>query len=234
MKILALDTSSRFLCIGLVNGKNFYEYRIDAGVALSRVLAPVIERVLAAAGIGVADIEYYAVGLGPGSFTALRIGHAAVKALAWSNRKAVIGIPTLEILAAHPLIPDGLVVPVVDAKRALVYCGWYVKTPGGTRKVYPDQLLPLDGFISRLKKIKSARKEKRIIMTGDGLTLYADRIKAVFPGIMFIEKDFWYPQPQTLISLSLRQMRARKTMSAFELEPIYLYPQECQIKTVKS
>jgi tRNA threonylcarbamoyladenosine biosynthesis protein TsaB len=234
MKILALDTSSRYLCLGLINGKNTYEYRIDTGVALSRVLVPTIERVLAAAGMGVDDIEYYAVGLGPGSFTALRIGHAAVKALAWANRKPVVGIPTLEILAANSMIPDGLVVPIVDAKRALVYCGWYVKTLGGIRRIAPDQLLSFDRFILRMKKIKSAHKGKRVIIGGDGLNLCADKIKAVFPGATLLEKEFWHPQPQTLISLSLRQIPAKKTTNAFELEPIYLYPQECQIKTAKS
>ncbi|MFA5099897.1 MAG: tRNA (adenosine(37)-N6)-threonylcarbamoyltransferase complex dimerization subunit type 1 TsaB [Candidatus Omnitrophota bacterium] len=233
MKILALDTSSRYLCLGLINGRNFYEYRIDTGVALSRVLVPAIERVLAAAGMSVADIEYYAAGLGPGSFTALRIGHAAVKALAWANRRPVIGIPTLEILAAHPGIPDGLVIPVVDAKRSLVYCGWYVKSAGGIRRAAPDRLLSFDRFISGLSKIKSAHKGKRIIIGGDGLNVCADRIKAAFPEAALLEKDFWYPQSQTLISLSLRQIHARKLTNAFELEPIYLYPQECQIKTAR-
>jgi tRNA threonylcarbamoyladenosine biosynthesis protein TsaB len=233
MKILALDTSSRYLCLGLVNGSNFYEYRIDTGVALSRVLVPTIERALAAAGMGVADIEYYAAGLGPGSFTALRIGHAAIKALAWANRRPVAGIPTLEILAAQPQIADGFIVPIVDAKRALVYCGWYVKTSSGIRRVAPDQLLSFDGFLARLKKIKSAAKEKRIIIAGDALTASAERIKTDFPGCTLLEKDFWFPQPQALIDLSLRQIHANKMTNAFKLEPIYLYPQECQIKTAK-
>ena len=234
MKILAIDTSSRYLCLGVVNGKNLYEYRIDTGVALSRVLVPTIERVLLAAGMAVADIEYYAVGLGPGSFTALRIGHAAIKALAWANGKAVVGIATLQILAGYSQIPDGLVVPIVDAKRSLVYCGWYNKTAEGIRKVALDQLLTFDGFISGLKKIKSVHKEKKIMITGDGLTACADRIKAMLPGTILLEKDCWYPQPQSLISLSVCQIHARKITNAFGLEPIYLYPQECQIKTIKS
>jgi tRNA threonylcarbamoyladenosine biosynthesis protein TsaB len=230
MKILALDTSSRYLCLGLFDGKKTYEYSMDVGVALSRVLTPTISRALNASCLEPADIDYYAAGLGPGSFTALRIGHAALKAIAWHSRRPVVGIPTLDILANHPRIPNGLIVQIIDAKRSLLYCSFYSKTSKGIRKLSGDQLLSFDGFMSVMKKKCSGIKEKDIIIGGDGLAVFGDKIKPIYPQAIFLEKEFWYPQPQTVIALAQRQIEAGKTTDAFRLEPIYLYPLDCQVR----
>jgi tRNA threonylcarbamoyladenosine biosynthesis protein TsaB len=233
MKILCLDTSSRYLCLGLVNGPRIFEYRIDTGVALSRVLVPTIERVLAAAGMSPADIDHYALGLGPGSFTALRIGFAAFKAMAWANRAPIVGVPTLEILAAHPRVPAGIIAVVSDAKRSLFYCGWYNKTDGGIHPIASEELFDQSAFISRTKKIKSAHKGKRIIMMGDGLPLCSAGAREVFPEVILLERDLWYPQPQPLIELSQRQITVGKTSNPFEIEPIYLYAHDCQVRKAR-
>jgi tRNA threonylcarbamoyladenosine biosynthesis protein TsaB len=230
MKILALDTSSRYLCLGLFDGKDTYEYGMDVGVSLSRVLAPTIGRALNAVGLTPADIDYYAAGLGPGSFTALRIGHAALKAIAWHSRKPVVGIPTLDILANHPRIPNGFIAQVIDAKRSLLYCSLYSKTPKGIRKLSGDQLLSFDGLMSVMKKKFNGNREKDIIIGGDGSGVFADRIKSVYPQAILLEKDLWYPQPQTVIALAQRFIEAGKTTDAFRLEPIYLYPLDCQVR----
>jgi tRNA threonylcarbamoyladenosine biosynthesis protein TsaB len=231
MKILCLDTSSRYLCLGLVNEGRTFEYSLDTGMALSRVLVSTIERALKAADMEPADIGHYAMGLGPGSFTALRIGIAAVKAMAWANRVRIAGIPTLEIIAAHPGIPEGIIAPVIDAKRSMLYCGWYSKASGRLSRIGAESLLSYDDFILRLKKIKSAHSKKSIIIGGDGLNVCLHRVKASFPGAILLEKGLWYPQPQPLISLALRSIDARRQIHPFKLEPIYLYPQECQIRT---
>jgi tRNA threonylcarbamoyladenosine biosynthesis protein TsaB len=230
MKILGLDTSGRFLCLGLFDGKNTYEYSMDVGVALSRVLTPTIGRALDALGLEPEDIDYYASGLGPGSFTALRIGHAAVKAMAWSSRRPVVGVPTMDILADNPKIPDGLIVQAVDAKRSLLYCSWYSKKAGIVKKLSDEQLLSFDGFMSAMKKKCSGIRGKDIIICGDGLAVFADRIRPAYPHAIFLEKEMWYPQPRSLIALARRLIDERKTMDAFKLEPIYLYPQDCQVR----
>jgi len=130
MKILAIDTSSKYLCLGAVNGEGIFEYSFETGVLLSKVLVPTIGRVLAAIGVSAIDIEYYAIGLGPGSFTSLRIGHAAVKAMAWASGREVCGISSLEIIAYNPRLPDGIIVTAIDGRRTMLYCGWFLKRKG--------------------------------------------------------------------------------------------------------
>jgi len=230
MKILALDTSSKYLCLGIVNGERMFEYVLDTGVALSRVLVPTIGRALCAAGMQPRDIEHYVLGLGPGSFTALRIGHAAVKAMAWANARKIAGVSTLEAVASHPAIPDGLIVPVIDARRAMLYCGWFSKTAGCVRRIKADELLGYDAFIRRLARMRASRASKKIIIGGDGSEICSSRIRASFPNAVIIDKELWHPHPQPLIALGMRLIQAHKSAHPFRIGPEYLHPQECQVR----
>lgn len=230
MKILALDTSSRYLCLGIVNGGRVFEYSMDTSLLLSRVLVPTIGRALAASGMSAGEVEYYAVGLGPGSFTALRIGHAAVKAMAWAGNRKVAGISTLEVIASHPRLPEGLIVPLIDARRSMLYCGWFAKESGRVRRFAADELLGYDGFIRRLSQIQKTHRAKRVIITGDGLDACAAMVKRSFPDAVIVDKDLWYPTPQPLISLALGRISEHKTVHPFKIGPVYLHPQECQIR----
>ena len=115
MKILAIDTTTHFLCLGLHADGMFYEYNLLVGRNLSRLLTPTIQKVLAAAGLEIADIDYFACGLGPGSFTGMRIGLATIKGLSAVENKPVVGISTLDILAMNAQGQGRLIVPVLDA-----------------------------------------------------------------------------------------------------------------------
>ncbi|MFL5272386.1 MAG: tRNA (adenosine(37)-N6)-threonylcarbamoyltransferase complex dimerization subunit type 1 TsaB, partial [Anaeromyxobacteraceae bacterium] len=92
-------------------------------------LPGVLLELLAEAGRDLRDVEAYAVGLGPGSFTGLRIGLATWKGLAYGRRRPLAGASSLAAmaLAAAPSAPgDALLVPLLDAKKGEVYAGFYV------------------------------------------------------------------------------------------------------------
>ncbi len=99
MKILSVDTSTKFLTLAVYNEGRVCEYNLETGNRLSVLLVPHIKIVLKAAGMSLRDIDYFACGLGPGSFTGLRIGVSAVKGFSFALNKPVIGIPTLDALA---------------------------------------------------------------------------------------------------------------------------------------
>jgi tRNA threonylcarbamoyladenosine biosynthesis protein TsaB len=87
------------------------------------------------------DLDGYAVGLGPGSFTGLRIGLATWKALAYANRRPVVGASSLmamALAAAPEAGPGALLVPLLDAKKGEVYAGFY-------RRIGPTEVAPLLG-----------------------------------------------------------------------------------------
>src|SRR4030042_6175727 len=101
MKILAIDTSTKFLCLGLSDNTKVYEYKLEVSRLLSTLIIQTIKRALDSLGWKVSDIDYFACGLGPGSFTGLRVGLAAIKGMSWALNKHIIGISTLDILAKN-------------------------------------------------------------------------------------------------------------------------------------
>ena len=223
MKILGIDTTTKTLCLGLhVDGK-FYEYSLQVGRKLSELLTVSIQRVIAAAGLKIADIDYFACGLGPGSFTGMRVGVATIKGLSVVRNKPVIGISTLDILARNASPQDRLIVSALDARRSLIYCSSYKYERGILKRKSEYSLLNLDEFI---KKFRS-----KPVILGDSIALYGEKMISGIKGASVLDKDYWSPKAHNLIELALAKIKARQFTSALTVKPIYLYPKECQIKT---
>lgn len=224
MKILGIDTTTKFLCLGICHNDRVYEYNLEAGRKLSGLIAVAIERAVDALGWRINDIDYFAVGLGPGSFTGIRVGVATIKGLAFSLDKPVIGVPTLDILAMNSGRQGGYAVPVVDARRGLIYSSVYRNNNGKYTRVKPHMLVSLDEFSRRTKAVKNA------VVLGDALGLYKNKILSGMHNAVILDKDYWYPAGRNIISLAKEMIDKKKISSALALKPIYLYPKECQVK----
>lgn len=121
MNILAVDTAGKTVGVALLrDGRLLYECYLDAGLTHSETLLPLIDTCLKLCGLTPADIDLYGVNAGPGSFTGLRIGLAAVKGLALPRQTLCAPVSTLEALAAAHT-GEGTVLCALDARRAQVY-----------------------------------------------------------------------------------------------------------------
>ena len=127
MKILALDSSSNVASAALMdNGVLLGEYSINYKQTHSQTLLPMIDTLLKAVETDVEAVDLFAAANGPGSFTGLRIGSfTTVKGLAHACNKPVIGVSTLLALAYNLPHCDGLVAPILDARRDQVYTAVY-------------------------------------------------------------------------------------------------------------
>ena len=121
MNILAVDTAGKTAGVALLqDDRLLYEVYLDGGMTHSETLMPMIDTCLKMCGLTCADIDLYAVNAGPGSFTGLRIGLAAVKGLAFPRETLCAPVSTLEALAAAHT-GEGTVLCALDARRAQVY-----------------------------------------------------------------------------------------------------------------
>ncbi|MCX5715039.1 MAG: tRNA (adenosine(37)-N6)-threonylcarbamoyltransferase complex dimerization subunit type 1 TsaB, partial [Candidatus Omnitrophica bacterium] len=118
MKILGIDTTTKFLCLGLYDNGKYYTCDLELGRRHSTLLVPIIKRTLDSLGWDIAEVDYFACGIGPGSFTGVRIGLAAIKGFAFGLKKPVIAIPSLDIMALNcaSIKGDKTIIPVIDAK----------------------------------------------------------------------------------------------------------------------
>ena len=103
MNILAVDTAGKTVGVALLqDDRLLYECYLDAGMTHSETLMPLIDNCLKFCGMGCKDIDLYGVNAGPGSFTGLRIGLAAVKGLAFPRETLCAPVSTLDTPAAVP------------------------------------------------------------------------------------------------------------------------------------
>ncbi len=226
MRILGIDTSTSFLSIGILDGSRIYEYNLELNRRHSSLLAPSIKRILDALGWEISDIDYFACGLGPGSFTGVRIGLAAIKGLGWALKKPLVGVSSLDILAANVKITDDrtqeFAVPILDAKRKLVYFSVYKNKCGSWQRVAPYSLATLDELCKEIKP--------NSVLLGDALSLYKEQILKKAKRIKLLGKDYWYPAGRNIVSAALEKIKNKKIDNAFNIKPVYLYPKECQVK----
>ena len=222
MNLLAIDTSTKHFSLAVAGDGKVLRYRsIFLKKVLSDSIMPAIEGILKKSGLTLAKIDGFTVGLGPGSFTSLRVGLATVKGLAFATRKSVVGIPSLDVLAMN-VKDDGQVCAVCDAKRNMVYACLYQKKGDALKRKSKYLLADIKDV---LKQIKG-----EVIFVGDGVPLFRETIektagvKARFAG----EKQM-YPRAKHLVTLALKRFEAKDYDSAESIVPLYLYPEDCQV-----
>ena len=153
MKILALETSAKSVSTAVVeNGAPLaYAYQCT-GLTHSRTLMPMVDAMLKNAELMLGDMDAVAVAAGPGSFTGLRIGIAAVKGLAWAADKPCFGVSTLEAMAQNLAHMDGLLVCAMDARRNQVYNALFEAKSGVLTRLTPDRAIAVAELAEELAR----------------------------------------------------------------------------------
>lgn len=160
MNIIALDTATEILSVGLRTDSGYFETSIAAGLRHSEYLLPAVDYLASVAACG-KRFDLVVCMRGPGSFTGLRIGMASAKGLAAGSGCPVVSVPTLEVLAEGYRFFDGTVVPVVDARKQRVYAALF---RDGSRLSDDLDIAP-DDLLGRLND------DKPVLLTGPGASL---------------------------------------------------------------
>ncbi|MDO4812973.1 MAG: tRNA (adenosine(37)-N6)-threonylcarbamoyltransferase complex dimerization subunit type 1 TsaB, partial [Eubacteriales bacterium] len=164
MKILAMETSAKSAsCAVVEDGAPLASAYQCTGLTHSRTLMPMVEDMLKNAGLTLANIDLIAIANGPGSFTGLRIGIAAVKGLAWAADKPCCGVSTLEAMAQNVRHMDGLIIGAMDARRNQIYNALFEAKDGVLTHLCEDRAIGLDELCEQLQD-----DTRRKIVLGDG------------------------------------------------------------------
>lgn len=132
--LLALDTSTRTVGLALYDGAQVIAETIWTGADFHTVeLAPAVAETLQRSGTDISKVQVLAVATGPGSFTGLRIGMALAKGLALARNLPLIGVPTLDFLAAGQPAGEYPLAAVLRAGRGRLAVGWYEARKGAWR-----------------------------------------------------------------------------------------------------
>ena len=170
MRILAVDTSSErgSVCLA-ADGEILGEVRLRSSVQHSDRLFRSIDFLFTYAPFALRDVDLFVAARGPGSFTGLRVGLAAMEAFASAEKKPAAGVSTLEALAWKCRIEGALVAPVIDARRSEIYGALYrCENNKLTELRSPEALQPSEWF--------SSLPAEPILFCGDGTLRYREFI----------------------------------------------------------
>lgn len=174
MNVLAIDTSNYSLGVALVNeGQVIGEYITNMKKNHSVRVMPAIEHLMHDCDIKPADLHKIVVAKGPGSYTGVRIGVTIAKTLAWTLDIPLVGISSLEILAAgvgrHF---NGSISPLFDARRGQIYTGLYQYSDGKLASLVHDQLVLSVDWAEQLKMNK-----EEILFVGEDIQLHQETLQ---------------------------------------------------------
>ncbi len=195
-------------------------------------LPGVLQDLLVATDRKLPDLEAYAVGIGPGSFTGLRIGLATWKGLAYANRRPIAGCSSLAAMAmaaAGDAAQGALLDPILDAKKGEVYAGFYRVEGDGLRALGADAALAPAPFVERLAELR--RAGERPLVFGEGLAALGDLAGAVERHATDVDTPSAFGV--AVLTAAVLEGASYDAARLFALEPHYVRPSEAELKYPK-
>ncbi len=226
MKLLSIDTSTNHFSLAVSSDEKIL---VEKNIVLSKVLEssiiPAIDAALKKAKIPLNKLDGFVVGLGPGSFTSLRVGVSTIKSFCLATGKPVVGIPSLDVIAEAVKTKANHICVVNDAKRNLVYACLYKKEGSGLKRDSEYSLVSIDDFLKQV--------HEDTLFVGDASSLYKDKIlngSSKKFKVSFAEELLGYPHARHLSALGLKRFKGKKLDDALKILPMYLYPEDCQVQ----
>jgi tRNA threonylcarbamoyladenosine biosynthesis protein TsaB len=209
---LALETTE--LAGGVaaaIDGKALQCIRLDPRQRSAQSLAPAVKAVLEKTQWRPADVQLVAVTRGPGSFTGLRVGVATAKIFAYAVGAEVLGVDTLEVIAAAAPAEVEAVSAAVDAQRGDVVAATFRRNrEGRLEPAGPARLTPIDDWLSALPP--------GMIVTGPVLKKLAGPLP---PGIENLDPALWAPTAENVARVAFQHYQAGRRDDLWQLVPIY-------------
>lgn len=218
MFLLAVDTTTRWGSVALLrDGEVRGEVRfVEEGGGHSRTVLPAVEALLRFAGVAPGQMEAFAVALGPGSFTGVRVGVSTVQGLALGSGRPALGLSTLEALAAKMRGRSHTLVPMVDAYRDQVYAAVYDEALQEKR---PAEAVAPEAWLRDLPPGAA--------FLGDGATRYHETIRAHHPQALFPDRTVFLAA--AVGRLAAPRLAAGEGVEAAALRPLYLRPPDARL-----
>ena len=225
MSILAIDTATQVSSVAVASAdKLSAELTMQAKLTHSETLMPHIKEVLRMAGVKKEKLEGIAVSIGPGSFTGLRIGLAAAKAMAYALSLPIVGVSTLKALAYHYPVPGVRIVSLLDAQKGNAYRESYEWQAGELKIMQEVEVLPIAEILA-----ECAECGRQVIFLGD---VAARRIrgKVELPAnVSVAPAHLVMPRAACVAMLGLQEIADGRRDNVMNMEPVYIRRSEAEV-----
>ena len=221
MILFCLDTSGPVASVALIqDGAVRYEAMAVNAFTHSQSILPMAEEAFAHTGLTVGETDYFAVTVGPGSFTGVRIGVSTVKALAHAAEKPCIAVDALEAMAAGVKPFHGVICPIQDARAGQVYGAAF---QGGTlERLLPDEPIRLEDYLDKVSALHAS-----LLFLGDGMPVHREAISRILgERALFAPAHLSFLRPAAAAFIAWKERD--KAMPYQQLSPLYLRPPQAE------
>lgn len=223
MRVLGIETSTYSGSVAIVDDDRVLgEVFFNNGPLHSERLLPAIEWLLGGIGVDKKEIEGIVVSVGPGSFTALRIGIATAKGLAFSLGVPIVGVSSLEILASGLPFTPFTICSIIDARKGEVFAAFFGYSSGRLERIGNEMLIPPAVLIEMIRE--------KTVFIGDGAILYMDLLKSALGELaLFCPLSFNFPRASNCALLGIQKLREGFQDDLLALVPRYLRGADAEI-----
>jgi tRNA threonylcarbamoyladenosine biosynthesis protein TsaB len=229
-RVLAFDTSGTATSVAVCDGARVLaEDEAADGARHAEILLPRVERCLAQSGLTLSDIDLLGVGIGPGSFTGVRVGVATAKGLGLSLQKPVCGVISLAALAVAAAGHGEWLAPLLDAFKGEVFGALYrVTSQGMLLELEPFHASPTEAVV----RIEAAAKGRALTLFGAGYRRYAAELGVLPPLTSVLPDAFDGPRARHVAGLAAEAFARGEVLELAQLAPLYLRDSDAQLPKI--
>ena len=213
-KCIAIDTSTRRFCLGVKNSSNYFDRSVNKSTDHAKDIFKRIDDVLKLANTSIEELDFLAVGIGPGRFSGLRVSISAIKSISYVLNKPIIAISSLEIIAREMMEKNDKekVILIEDAGRGNLYIGSYA--------LKNDEFIKLsDDRVANTNEIKISQTDA--LIAGSGIIRYPDL--KINSKSLLNQTGEEYLNSRTMIDHAVEQFNKGNTIDCMNLKPNYLF-----------
>lgn len=223
MYILGIETSTKTGSVAVMSEQGVIaQYSLNIEVTHSERLMSTVDRVLKDTGLTMQQFDGFAVAIGPGSFTGLRIGLATVKGLALATGKPIAPVPTLQALARNIPLAAHPICPMLDARKNEVYAALFTFDGSTLTQTMPETVVPLAQLAAFIAD--------RTVFTGEASHLYRTELEGLLGDrALFAPLSSILPSAAIVAEVGLKMIRNGRHSDPDSLTPLYIRRPEAEV-----
>ncbi|HEX6844453.1 MAG TPA: tRNA (adenosine(37)-N6)-threonylcarbamoyltransferase complex dimerization subunit type 1 TsaB [Actinomycetota bacterium] len=224
MIVVAIETSTPQTSVAIGTELEILGRIQVVGKARQEAVTPALEQLLGWTGLSLEQVGGFAVGIGPGLFTGLRVGVETAKTLAQVCVAPILGICSLDVLAFAVRHTHRTIAAVIDGRRGEVFSALYRPVPGGVVRETEYAVLKPEHLTAQLEALPAD-----VLAVGDGAILYRDVLAEVGARVEFAGPAVAHPDAASLVELAAPRLVREEHDRLFDVTPMYLRKSDAEI-----
>jgi len=224
MIVVGIDTSTPQVSVAIGTETTILGSIRVAGKARQESVTPALDQLLGWSGVELGQVGGFAVGVGPGLFTGLRVGVETAKTLAQVTGAPLLAIASIDALAYAVRYTARTIVAVIDGRRHEVFSAIYTAVPGGVLRLAEPVVQRPEALVAEVEA-----RPGEVLAVGDGAILYREMLRSVGARVEFASPGVAHPDAASLVELAVPRFLREEHDQVFDVVPMYLRKSDAEI-----